>query len=96
MVTSPRGLYPPYFVRGGPAVCRAGSTNRQATHAEIRRLYLLSGETSYETLPCRTAALADLSSRLMPATETARPPYERCAPPQRRRVAAQPGLRGRR
>jgi ATP-dependent DNA helicase RecG len=44
---------------------RVGSTNRQATHAEIRRLYLLSGETSYETLPCRAATLSDLSPRLI-------------------------------
>lgn len=66
VVTCPRGLYPPYFVRGEPRpYMRVGSSNRLATHAEIRRLYLLSGETSYETLPCRAAALSDLSPRLI-------------------------------
>jgi len=66
VITCPRGLYPPYFVRGEPRPhVRVGSTNRPATHAEIRRLYLLSGETSYETLPCRSAALTDLSPTLI-------------------------------
>ena len=66
VVTCPRGLYPPYFVRGeSRPYVRIGSTNRPATHAEMRRLYLLSGEASYESLPCRTAAQADLSPRLI-------------------------------
>jgi ATP-dependent DNA helicase RecG len=66
VVTCPRGLYPPYFVRGEPRPhVRVGSTNRPATHAEIRQLYLFSGETSYETLPCRSAAVTDLSPRLI-------------------------------
>ena len=66
VVTCPRGLYPPYLVRGeSRPYVRIGSTNRPATHAEMRRLYLLSGETSYESLPCRTAAQADLSPRLV-------------------------------
>jgi len=65
-VTCPRGPYPPYFVRGEPRpYVRVGSTNRVATHAEIRHLYLLSGEVSCETLPCRGATLADLSSALI-------------------------------
>jgi predicted HTH transcriptional regulator len=50
VVTCPRGPYPPYFVRGEPRpYVRVGSSNRLATHAEIRHLYLLSGEVSYET-----------------------------------------------
>jgi ATP-dependent DNA helicase RecG len=44
---------------------RVGSSNRVATHAEIRRLYLLSGEVSYESLPCRGATRADLSPVLI-------------------------------
>jgi ATP-dependent DNA helicase RecG len=66
VVTCPRGRYPPYFVRGEPRpYVRVGSTNRPATHAEIRQLYLFSGETSYETLPCRSAAVTDLFPRLI-------------------------------
>jgi ATP-dependent DNA helicase RecG len=66
VVTCPRGPYPPYFVRGEPRpYVRVGSSNRLATHAEIRHLYLLSGEVSYETLPCRGATLADLFPALI-------------------------------
>ncbi|MBL7184014.1 MAG: putative DNA binding domain-containing protein, partial [Anaerolineae bacterium] len=65
-VTCPRGPYPPYFVRGEPRpYVRVGSSNRLATHAEIRHLYLLSGEVSYETLPCRGATLTDFSAALI-------------------------------
>lgn len=75
VVTCPRGLYSPYFVRGEPRPhVRVGSTNRLATHAETRRLYLLSGETSYETLPCRSATLAVLS--LVPEDQV----YTTCRP----------------
>ena len=66
VVTCPRGPYPPYFVRGEPRpYVRVGSTNRVATHAEMRYLYLLSGEVSYETLLCRGSTLADLSPALV-------------------------------
>jgi len=66
VVTCPRGPYPPYFVRGEPRpYVRVGSSNRLATHAEIRHLYLLSGEVSYETLPCHGATPADLSPALI-------------------------------
>lgn len=66
VVTCPRGPYPPYFVRGEPRpYMRVGSSNRVATHAEIRHLYLLSGEVSYETLPCRGATLTELSPALI-------------------------------
>jgi ATP-dependent DNA helicase RecG len=66
VVTCPRGRYPPYFVRGEPRpYIRVGSSNRVATHSEIRQLYLLSGEVSYETLPCRETTLADISQALL-------------------------------
>jgi len=66
VVTCPRGPYPPYFVRGeSRPYVRVGSSKRAATHAEMRHLYLLSGEASYETLPCRGATLADLSQTLL-------------------------------
>jgi len=66
VVTCPRGPYPPYFVRNEPRpYVRVGANNRLATHAEIRNLYLLSGEVSYETLPCRGTTLADLSPALI-------------------------------
>jgi len=66
VVTCPRGPYPPYFVRGEPRpYVRVGSSNRAATHAEIRHLYLVSGEVSYEILPCRQATVRDLSSPLV-------------------------------
>ena len=66
VVTCPRGHYPPYFVRGEPRpYVRIGSSNRVATHAEIRHLYLVSGEVSFETLPCRQATVTDLSSPLI-------------------------------
>ena len=66
VVTCSRGPYPPYFVRGEPRpYVRVGSSNRVATHAEIRHLYLASGEVSYETLPCRQATVSDLSSPLI-------------------------------
>ena len=66
VVTCPRGPYPPYFVRGEPRpYVRIGSSNRVATHAEIRHLYLVSGEVSFETLPCRQATVTDLSSPLI-------------------------------
>jgi len=66
VVTCPRGPYPPYFVRGeSRPYVRIGSSKRVATHAEMRHLYLLSGEASYETLPCRRAALTDISTTLI-------------------------------
>jgi ATP-dependent DNA helicase RecG len=66
VVTCPRGTRRPYFVRGEvrPYI-RVGSTNRQATAEEIRRLYLEGGEVRYETLPKTGAALSDLSSNLI-------------------------------
>lgn len=66
VVTCPRGARRPYFVRGEvrPYI-RVGSTNRQATAEEIRRLYLEGGEVRYETLPNTGAALSDLSSNLI-------------------------------
>jgi len=65
-VTCPRGARRPYLVRGDvrPYV-RVGSTNRQATVEEIRRLYLEGGEVRYETLPNTGAALSDLSPALI-------------------------------
>jgi ATP-dependent DNA helicase RecG len=66
VVTCPRGARRPYFVRGEvrPYI-RVGSTNRQATAEEIRRLYLEGGEVRYETLPNTKATLSDLSPDLI-------------------------------
>jgi ATP-dependent DNA helicase RecG len=66
VVTCPKGIRRPYFVRGElrPYI-RVGSTNRQATAEEIRRLYLEGGEVRYETLPNPAVAWSDLSPTLI-------------------------------
>ncbi len=66
VVMCPKGTRRPYFVRGElrPYI-RVGSTNRQATVEEIRRLYLEGGEVRYETLPNPAVAWSDLSPALI-------------------------------
>jgi len=66
VVTCPKGVKRPYFIRGEvrPYI-RIGSSKRVANAEEIRRLYLEGGAEHYETLPCAKAALSDLSSKLI-------------------------------
>lgn len=66
VVHCPKGPRPPYFVRDHPRpYIRAGSTNREATTEETRRLYLAGGETAFERLPNPQTTLAELSKPLI-------------------------------
>lgn len=66
VVHCPKGPRPPYFVRDNPRpYIRVGSTNREATTEETRRLYLAGGEAGFERQPNPRATLADLSKPLI-------------------------------
>lgn len=66
VIHCPKGPHPPYFVRDHPRpYIRVGSTNREATTEETRRLYLAGGEAGFERLPNLQTTSADLSKPLI-------------------------------
>jgi ATP-dependent DNA helicase RecG len=62
VVTCPKGIHRPYYVRGhARPYVRIGSTCREATNDEIRNMYIDDSGLSYESMAVPGATLDDVS-----------------------------------